>query len=116
MWLLGATSTDADGAASIERLKAAVTSRGGIFQHGELWGRRTLAYPIKGNREAAYYVARFTVESKHTPEIEHGVYADQSVIRHILVKAEEVEENPQPKPEQRDQPAVSAVEARAEAR
>jgi small subunit ribosomal protein S6 len=102
MWMLGATSTDAEGAASIDRLKAAVTSRGGQFHHGEMWGRRTLAYPIKGNREAAYYVARFSVESNHTPEIEHAVYADQSVIRHILVKAEEVEENPQQKTEQRE--------------
>jgi small subunit ribosomal protein S6 len=100
MWILGANSTEADGQASVERLKTAVSARGGQVKSAEFWGRRTLAYPVKGSREGAYYVARFSVEGNQAPEIERAVYADQTVIRHVLVQAAEVEEQPEAVPAQ----------------
>ena len=62
MWILGAASSEADGTASVERVKALVTSRGGQVPKAEFWARRTMAYPVKGNREGAYFVARFSVD------------------------------------------------------
>jgi small subunit ribosomal protein S6 len=92
MWILGAASSEADGTASVERVKALVTSRGGQVPKAEFWARRTMAYPVKGNREGAYFVARFSVDGRLAPEIERAIYHDQAIIRHILVRVEEVEE------------------------
>jgi len=92
MWILGASSSDADGTASVERVKALVTSRGGQVQKAEFWARRTMAYAVKGSREGAYFVARFSVDGRLAPEIERAIYHDQTIIRHILVRVEEVEE------------------------
>ena len=95
MWILGSESTDADGQASVDKLKSLVGARGGVVRQADLWGRRTLAFPIKGQREGAYYVARFSVEAKSAPEIEHAVRSDQTVLRHVMVRADEVQEQPE---------------------
>ncbi|GEM_PF-3060168 len=109
MWVLGAQATDADGAASIERLKALVTARSGQVQKAEFWGKRTLSFPILHNREGSYYVARFSIEGIRAPEIDAAFLADQAVIRHMLVRAEEVEEaEQQPKPEAKEPAAAAA--------
>lgn len=92
MWILGASSSEADGTASVERVKALVTSRGGQVPKAEFWARRTMAYAVDGNREGAYFVARFSVDGRLAPEIERAIYHDQTIIRHILVRVEEVEE------------------------
>lgn len=92
MWILGAASSEGDGVASVERVRSLVTSRGGEVQKAEFWARRTMSYAIKGNREGAYFVARFSVDGKQAPEIERAMHNDQTVIRHMLVRAEEIEE------------------------
>ena len=96
MWILSSESTDSDGQASVEKLRSLVSARGGAVTQAELWGRRTMAFPIKGQREGAYYVARFSVESKSAPEIEHAVRSDQTVLRHVMVLADEVQAQPEP--------------------
>jgi small subunit ribosomal protein S6 len=111
MWVLGGQATDADGAASIERLKSLVAARGGQVQKAEFWGKRTLSFPILHNREGSYYVARFSVEGIRAPEIEAAFLADQAVIRHMMVRAEEVEEaEQQPRPEAKE-PSPAAASA-----
>ncbi len=95
MWILSGDSTDSDGLASIDKFKALVASRGGEVKQAELWGRRTMAFPVKGRREGAYYVARFSVDGALAPEIEHAVNADQSILRHLMVLADELPEQPE---------------------
>jgi small subunit ribosomal protein S6 len=88
MWILPGTSTEAEGEESMEKMKGLITENGGELKSVALWGRRTLSYPIQKNREGAYYLAKFSIDGSATPAIDRALNADQSVIRHLLVKDE----------------------------
>lgn len=49
------------------------------------WGKRTLAYPIKG-REAGYYViTQLATAPDRLPEFERAIKLDDGVLRHLVV-------------------------------
>jgi small subunit ribosomal protein S6 len=53
------------------------------------WGKRTLAYPIK-HRDAGYYVvSKFEAPGELLPEFERAIKLDESVVRFLVVLAEE---------------------------
>ena len=88
MWILGAETSEDDGEASVGRVSSLVTDRGGEVIHTELWGRRTLSYPIDKNVEGVYYVARFSVEPDSLGGVKDAIVADQAIIRHLLTRLE----------------------------
>jgi len=88
MWILGGETSEDDGEASVGRVSNLVTDRGGEVIHTELWGRRTLSYPIDKNVEGVYYVARFSVEPDSLGGVKDAIVADQAIIRHLLTRLE----------------------------
>ena len=86
MWILPGTSSDEDGEKSLEAVKTLITDNGGEVKSAELWGRRSLSYPIKKYAEGAYYLARFSIEPSATTEINRVMDADQEVLRHLIIK------------------------------
>ena len=86
MWILPGTSSDEDGEKSVETVTELITGNGGEVKSAALWGRRSLSYPIKKFSEGAYYLARFSIEPAATPELNRVMEADQSVLRHLIVK------------------------------
>lgn len=93
VWILGSDATDADGDAAVEKVRAVVAERGGEVRDAAPWGRRTLAYPIHRNTEGLYLVAHFAADSRAAQDIERSVQADQSVIRHLMVRDEPSKED-----------------------
>jgi small subunit ribosomal protein S6 len=54
-------------------------------------GKRKLAYPIKRNTHAFFSFVRFTLDEKQNiPEIEKRLSLFDKVIRHIIVRADEI--------------------------
>jgi len=49
------------------------------------WGKRTLAYPIKGRAIGYYVVTQFDADPALLPEFERAIKLDESVIRHLLI-------------------------------
>ena len=45
-----------------------------------------LAYPIKKNLEGYYLQANFEIDGPQAQGFERAIYADQSIIRHLLVR------------------------------
>ena len=88
MWILPGTVTDEDGEKSVETVSSLISGNGGEIKSAGLWGRRTLSYPIKKNAEGAYYLAKFSIEASATPELNRVLEADQSVLRHLIVRDE----------------------------
>ena len=88
VWILGSEATDADGEQSLERVRTLVAERGGELRNAEPWGRRSLAYPVGQHREGLYLIAQFSADSRAAQDVERAIYADQSVIRHLLVRDE----------------------------
>ena len=91
LWILAGDASDTECEASADRAKARIAENGGELHSAELWGRRNLSYPINKHKEGMYYVATFSVEPEGAVLIDGQMTADQSVQRHMLVRAEEVE-------------------------
>jgi small subunit ribosomal protein S6 len=78
------------------RIQTMVTQRGGTIENVESWGRRRLAYPIGRFRDGVYIVSRFTLPPNAAAEIERALKLTESVIRHLLVRAEGLAPAPAP--------------------
>lgn len=85
MWVLGADADEAAGQASLETISGLVSQHGGQLAAAEAWGRRTLSYPIKKNKEGSYFLAHFTMEQARVPEFERALNLNQDIIRYLVV-------------------------------
>ena len=91
LWILAGDASDQECEASADRAKSLIADNGGDLHSAGLWGRRNLAYPISKQIEGTYYVAAFSVEPEGAVLIDSQMTADQSVLRHLLVRADEEE-------------------------
>ena len=70
------------------RIQTLVTQRGGTIDQVDNWGRRRLAYPIGRFRDGVYILTRMQLPPNAAAEIERALKLTESVIRHLLVRAE----------------------------
>jgi small subunit ribosomal protein S6 len=70
------------------RIQTLSTQRGGTIEHVDTWGRRRLAYPIGRYRDGVYILYRMQLPPNAAAEIERALKLTESVIRHLLVRAE----------------------------
>ncbi len=88
VWILGNDAGEEQGAESVEKITSLVTDAGGEVSATDIWGKRTLAYPIQKNNEGYYLQANFELDGTKAQELEHAIDADQLIIRHLLVRDE----------------------------
>jgi small subunit ribosomal protein S6 len=50
-----------------------------------VWGRRSLAYPVKKRTTGYYVVANFDTDAKLLPEFERALRLDDAVLRFLVV-------------------------------
>ena len=74
---------------SVERLSAAVSSRGGAVTDTNIWGRRRLAYHIKRHSEAAYVVMQLQIEPRRAAELEGTLKINEDVLRYLLIRKDQ---------------------------
>ena len=72
-----------------ERLNQVITSQTGSVTSTEIWGRRTLAYPIGKNFEGIYVLERFQMLPSGADEVERHLRFNENVIRHLLIRTGE---------------------------
>jgi small subunit ribosomal protein S6 len=53
------------------------------------WGKRTLAYPIRRKDTGYYVIALFAATADKLPEFERALKLDESILRFLIVLAEE---------------------------
>jgi small subunit ribosomal protein S6 len=70
------------------RIASLATQRGGSVESVDNWGRKRLAYPIKRFRDGVYILSRLKLRPGSAAEIERALKLTESVIRHLLVRAE----------------------------
>ena len=88
VWILSGDAGEEQGTESTEKITSMVNDAGGVVSSIDVWGKRTLAYPIQKNTEGYYLQANFEIDGAKAPEIEREIDADQSIIRHLLVRDE----------------------------
>jgi small subunit ribosomal protein S6 len=70
------------------RIQNMATQRGGTIEGTDSWGRRRLAYPVGRYRDGVYVVTRLKLPPNAAAEIERALKLTESVIRHLLVRAD----------------------------
>lgn len=74
----------------MEALKALVGEHGGVVSEVIDWGRRRLAYPIKGNFEGHYVITQFSSENgRGNREVEAQLNIDEAVLRYLIVRRDD---------------------------
>ena len=86
MYVLHPRLTPEEIEASVERISALVTDRGGEILSVDQWGRRRLAYPIDRNLEGFYVLSTFVAASDVCGPLETQLNLSEDVLRHLLIR------------------------------
>jgi small subunit ribosomal protein S6 len=78
--------------AVVERIQGVITANGGEIIKVESMGRRRLAYPIKRRREGHYMLIHARLDNAAIAELERSLRLADDVLRHMLVRLDEVAE------------------------
>lgn len=79
-----------DGLAALnDKFVQLVTNQSGQVQATELWGKRTLAYPINKFYEGVYILNRIAMPPQGTIELERLFRFNEDVLRYLLVRSDE---------------------------
>jgi len=81
-------SLDDDGVRDFnERLNQVIETQSGSVTTTEVWGRRTLAYPIGKNFEGHYILERFQMPPAGTAELDRLLRFNENVMRYLLIRS-----------------------------
>ena len=70
----------------LDNINQLITGLGGEVSDVEQWGKRKLAYPIKGLAEGNYVLIHFKMEPSRNRELEAKLKISEDVARHLLVR------------------------------
>jgi small subunit ribosomal protein S6 len=62
------------------------TEKGATLLHKDEWGRRGLAYRIKGHTEGQYIVYHYEMKPLGLKELDHSLRLEKGVLRHLLIR------------------------------
>ncbi len=72
-----------------DRMTQAITNQKGAMTNTEIWGKRTLAYPIKKFYEGHYVLHRFQMAPEGTEELDRLLRLNENVIRYLIFRTDE---------------------------
>ena len=75
-----------------DEVQSLIESTGGAVRQVRSWGLRRMAYPIQKVREGHYVFLIIGLQPQGVAELERGLRLKEPIIRHLLVRAEEVPE------------------------
>ena len=71
-----------------ERIKKILDDAGAKLKNTDNWGKRKLAYDIKGNSHAVYVFYTATIDGRKLKEIESALNITSEVIRFLITKVD----------------------------
>lgn len=72
----------------LEKVKKWITESEGKVDLVDTWGKKTLAYPIKKQKEGIYLLLNFWGEAKTFLGFEKKIKIEDNILRHLLVRKE----------------------------
>jgi small subunit ribosomal protein S6 len=69
-----------------DRVKKIVTDNGGKVTGTDNWGKRKLAYPIKGNEHAVYVFYTVEIPGENVRRVESALNITDEVIRFLITR------------------------------
>lgn len=73
--------------AQVNGINQFITSREGVIESVDKWGKKKLAYPLKHYLEGNYILTKFKISPARLKEIEANLRISEEILRHLLVKA-----------------------------
>lgn len=70
-----------------EKIINEIKQNGGI-ENVENWGKKKLAYPVKGHSQGIYVLINFLSDMEYIDELEKIIGNTEEVIKHIIVKVD----------------------------
>ena len=86
MYILQADLDEEKVTAAVEKYSGIITTNGGTITNVEKWGKRRLAYEIKGQREGNYVLVLFSGEPAVSSELDRVMKISDDVLRHLIVR------------------------------
>lgn len=71
------------------RVLQMVADQKGAVQGTEVWGKRTLAYPIRKFYEGIYVLHRVAMPAQGSAEVDRLLRFNEDVIRYLIVRTDE---------------------------
>ena len=87
VYILQPELTDEELSALNERVTQFIQDQDGEVQETELWGKRSLAYPIKDFFEGYYILHRLNIPGSLIEEIERILRFNENVLRYLCLHA-----------------------------
>jgi small subunit ribosomal protein S6 len=82
-------NTDDEGVTSVvEKVSQLVQTGDGTVTSVDVWGRRTLAYPINNHRDGTYVLMQTKMLPSFLVDLERNLKLSEEIIRYLLVKIE----------------------------
>lgn len=97
-------------------LEELITSSGGTMEKTEIWGKRKLAYEVKGYAEGVYILMVFSAPNSLVREIERRLRVADMVIKYLTVRVDEDRKRLEKKKKQRERRAIRKPATAAPAR
>ena len=69
-----------------ERVNQSIIAQGGEIAGTELWGKRSLAYPIKKKFEGHYVLLRVSMPGSGLDEVERLLRFNEDVMRYLFIR------------------------------
>lgn len=69
----------------LDKIKKAIADSGGSVNKTDNWGIRDLAFKIKGNKKAFYYLLDVNLQAERVSGLARLMENDEEVLRHLLV-------------------------------
>lgn len=85
--ILSANATEDATVAFGEKMKELISANGELTNVEE-WGKKTLAYEIKKQKEGYYILFTFDAKPEFIAEFERVLRLDEIVLKHIVIKLE----------------------------
>ena len=80
---------DDEGVTSVvEKVSQFVKTTSGEVASVDVWGRRTLAYPINNHREGIYVLFQAKMPPTAPPQLERNLKLSEDIIRYTLINVE----------------------------
>ena len=90
MVVIAASQLDDEGLSSLnQRISGWITGANGAVSETNVWGRRSMLYPIKKQTEGIYVQFNFQLTPSASRDLERNLRLDEKVIRHLVIRLDE---------------------------
>jgi small subunit ribosomal protein S6 len=89
MFILSATLEEADVEKELAKIADLVGREGGTVKEWNKWGRRRLAFEIKGQSDGFYALLNFEAEPASIDKLGKVYRLDENVLRHMTIAKDE---------------------------